>query len=196
MNKSYYQKVIIAKKMIYPIIQETSETVRAGIYLFERTDENGITFFYCGQARNIYNRIISHWNGYQRIDISMRNRKFKSKENPYGWSFKILEYCDESILDDREQYYILECLKQGKQTYNLTYGSQSQGKQTITEGKSTKGYREGLEQGRKNLAKELKHIIDTHLTITLNIQKQGNKVSQKALDKFWRLLEETENNNE
>ena len=190
MNKNYYQKVIVAKKMIYPIIQETKETVRAGIYLFERTDENGITFFYCGQARNIYNRIISHWNGYQRIDISMRKRKFKSKENPYGWSFKILEYCDESILDDREQYYILECLKQGKQTYNLTYGSQSQGKQTITEGKSTKGYREGIAQGYKNAQRDVAKLFEKNLTYGINGEPNKNK--QKALAKFEEFIKKDE----
>jgi hypothetical protein len=88
-----------------------------------------------------------------------------------------------------EQEYIKYYANNGYQLYNHTTGSQGQGKQALGEGKSTKGYREGLEQGRKNLAKELKHIIDTHLTITLNVQKQGNKQSQKALEKFWNLLE-------
>ena len=104
----YVKKLIIAKKSITPIITENAQTKQPGIYLFERTDENGVTFFYCGQAKNIFQRIVSHWNGYQRIDISIRKRKFKSEENPHGWSFCILEYCPVEKLDEREQYWILE----------------------------------------------------------------------------------------
>ena len=52
-----------------------------------------------------------------------------------------------------------------------------------------KGYRDGLEQGRINLARELKHIIDKHLTIDLRADKKANKVSIKALEKFYTLLE-------
>ena len=70
----YVKKLIIAKKSIAPIITENAQTKQPGIYLFERTDENGVTFFYCGQAKNIFQRIVSHWNGYQLIDISIRKR--------------------------------------------------------------------------------------------------------------------------
>ena len=45
-----------------------------------------------------------------------------------------------------------------------------------------------MEQGRKNLAKELSHIIDKHLVVSLKPEKQNNKVSQKAYDKFNDLL--------
>ena len=70
----YVKKLIIAKNSIAPIITENEQTKQPGIYLFERTDENGVTFFYCGQAKNIFQIFFSHWNGYQRIDFSMRNR--------------------------------------------------------------------------------------------------------------------------
>nr|DAM96508.1 MAG TPA: hypothetical protein [Caudoviricetes sp.] len=40
------------------------------------------------------------------------------------------------------------------------------------------------------MAKELSHIIDTHLTVSLKQEKQNNKVSQRAFDKFNELLEE------
>ena len=40
------------------------------------------------------------------------------------------------------------------------------------------------------MAKELSHIIDTHLTISLKPDKQNNKVSQRAFEKFKGLLEE------
>jgi hypothetical protein len=36
------------------------------------------------------------------------------------------------------------------------------------------------------MAREIKHIIDTHLEIKL---KKETKISIKALDKFWNLLD-------
>ena len=49
---------------------------------------------------------------------------------------------------------------------------------------------DGLKQGRKNMARELSHIIDKHLTVKLREDKQNNKVSQRAFEKFKGLLEE------
>lgn len=185
----YIRKRLIAKKMIAPIIVENWQTMQSGIYLFERTDENGVTFFYCGQAQNIYNRIISHWNGYQRIDLSIRKRGFKSESNPYGWTFTILEYC--TNLDEREQYYILENLKEGKQTYNLTYGRQGQGKETIGEGKTPKGYYDGVKYGYDKARKEIKHLFDLHLNAVIKSDKP-NKTQEKALQKFKDFLDGSE----
>ena len=45
-----------------------------------------------------------------------------------------------------------------------------------------------MQVGRKNLAKELSHIIDKHLVVSLKPEKRNNKVSQKAYDKFNDLL--------
>jgi len=64
------------------------------------------------------------------------------------------------------------------------------GKQELGERKPPKGYREGVQFGKKTLAKELKSIIDKHLTVRLKEGKQGNKVSEKQLEKFNRLLDE------
>ena len=177
----YVKKLIIAKKSIAPIITENAQTKQPGIYLFERTDEKGVTFFYCGQAKNIFQRIVSHWNGYQRIDISMRKRKFKSDENPHGWSFCILEYCPIEKLDEREQYWILEQIRQGKQTYNVTYGSQSSGKQNIKEGKTPRGYFDGKEAGYLMARKEVAHWFSLHLNVSM---KNQTKNAEKALAKF------------
>ena len=62
----------------------------------------------------------------------------------------------------------------------------------INETRPAKGYRDGLAQGRKSLAKELKHIIDTHLTVSIRQDKQNNKVSIRAFEKFKGLLNESE----
>ena len=182
----YVKKLIIAKKSIAPIITESIQTKQPGIYLFERTDENGVTFFYCGQAKNIFQRIVSHWNGYQHIDISMRKRKFKSDENPHGWAFCILEYCPVEKLDEREQYWILEQMRQGKQTYNVTYGSQADGKQNIKEGKTPRGYWDGVEAGKMKARRFVSDLFNKHLNVSM---KKPTKNAEKAYKKFLEFID-------
>ena len=190
----YVRKKIVAIKSVAPIIKENKETKQSGIYLFERTDENGITFFYCGQAKNIFNRIISHWMGFQHIDVSMRKRGFKSEENPYGWEFTILEYCDANELDEKENAYIMQLMHEGKQTYNVTYGKQGEGKANIAEGKSPKGYRDGLKQGRKNTQKKIKELFDKYLTY--DIKGKPGKIKKRKYDEFTAFLNENNNTEE
>lgn len=197
MNEQYVKKLIRAKKCIAPIIKESAQTKQSGIYLFERTDENGVVFFYCGQAVNIYQRIVGHWLGFQRIDLSIRKRRFQSQENPYGWKFTILEHCNKDLLDDRERFHILQNLKAGKQTYNLTYGSQGEGKQTVGEGKIPKGYYDGKKQGYLDARKYVANLFDKHLIYDKKSQKP-NKHQEKAMDKFkdflnWKEGEKNEN---
>ena len=60
----------------------------------------------------------------------------------------------------------------------------------INETKSAKGYRDGILQGKRTLARELSQIISKHLTVRLKEEKQGNKVSEKQLEKFNQLLDE------
>ncbi len=96
------------------------------------------------------------------------------------------------LLDEKEQYYIKQYAQSGYQLRNKTSGSQGDGKRQIDEFRPQKGYYDGLEQGRKNLAKELLHIIDLHLTVKVKDGKENNKVSQKALEKFWNLIKESE----
>lgn len=74
--------------------------------------------------------------------------------------------------------------------YNKTSGSQGEGKEKINEFRPAKGYRDGLQQGKKTLTRELKHIIDTHLNVSIRPEKANNKVSIKALEKFNDLLNE------
>lgn len=162
----------------------------SGIYFLTRTDEDGINYFYIGQAVHIMQRICSHLTGYQHIDLSIRKRGFCSANNPYGWKLNFKHY-PASELDKWEQYWILEYTKRGYQCrYNKTAGGQGEGKEKINEFRPAKGYHDGLKQGRKNMAKELSHIIDTHLIVSLKPEKRNNKVSQRAFEKFNELLEE------
>ena len=162
----------------------------SGIYFLTRTDENEILYFYIGQAVHIIQRMCSHLTGYQHIDLSIKKRGFYSKENPYGWKINFIHYPVEQ-LDKMEQYWILEYTKKGYQCrYNKTSGSQGEGKEKINEFRPAKGYRDGIQQGKITLARELKLIIDTHLNVSIRPEKANNKVSIKALEKFNDLLNE------
>lgn len=161
---------------------------RSGIYFLTRTDENDISYFYIGQAVNIIQRMCGHLTGYQHIDLSIKKRGFSSEENPYGWKLNFKNY-PKSELDKMEQYWILEYTKRGYQCrYNKTAGGQGEGKEKINEFKPPKGYRDGLKQGEKNLARELSSIAEKHLKIEIREDKKNNKISQRQYEKFMDLL--------
>ena len=71
-----------------------------------------------------------------------------------------------------------------------TAGGQGEGKKQISEYRPAKGYYDGIAQGKRTLARELSHIMEKHLTVGLKPEKCGNKVSEKQLEKFNRLLDE------
>ena len=160
---------------------------KSGIYFLTRTDENGFRYAYIGQAVKILQRLASHLVGYQHIDLSLKKHGLFSADNIYGWKIGFLHY-PQDMLDEMEQKYILQYAQSGYQLRNKTAGGQGEGKSQIDEYKPTKGYRDGLEQGRKNLAKELSNIIDKHLIVSLKPEKQNNKVSIRAFEKFNELL--------
>lgn len=159
----------------------------SGIYFLTRTDENGIKYAYIGQAKHILARLAQHLVGYQHIDLSMKSHGLYSVDNIYGWKIGFLHFPLEK-LDEKEQYYIKKYALNGYQLRNKTGGGQGKGKEKIDEYRPTKGYYDGLKQGRKNLARELSGIIEKHLVISLKSEKQGNKVSQKQYEKFMDLL--------
>ena len=159
----------------------------SGIYFLTRTDENGFRYAYIGQAVHILTRLAQHLVGYQHIDLSLKKHNLYSIENPYGWKIGFMHF-PVSQLDEKEQYYIKMYADNGYQLRNKTSGSQGQGKAQIDDYRPAKGYRDGLKQGRINLARELSHIADKHLEIRLKPEKQGNKVSEKQYEKFITLL--------
>lgn len=164
---------------------------KSGIYVLTREDEDGICYVYVGQAKRILTRLAQHLVGYQHIDLSIRKHGLYSNRNFFGWKIRFSHY-PENRLDEMEQYYIRKYANAGFQLRNKTSGGQGEGKRQIDEYRPSKGYHDGLKQGRKNLAKELSHIIEKHLEITLKEDKKNNKVSIKALEKFQSLLADTE----
>lgn len=162
---------------------------RSGIYVFYRDDDTGLRMAYCGQAVSLCERCASHLAEYDHIGLSLKKRGFYSENNPYGWKL-VYKECSREDLDKNEQLTILHFANKGFQLYNKTSGGQGEGKEKINEFRPQKGYRDGLKQGQKNLARELSHIIDTHLIVTLKPEKSGNKVSQRAFEKFKELIDE------
>ena len=162
----------------------------SGIYFLTRTDEDNISYFYIGQAVHILTRLAQHLVGYQHIDLSIKKRGLYSADNPYGWKVNFMHY-PKSELDKWEQYWILEYTKRGYQCrYNKTGGGQGEGKEKINEFRPAKGYRDGIKQGKINLARELSSIAEKHLKIEIREDKKNNKVSQKQFDKFMELMNE------
>ena len=161
---------------------------KSGIYFLTRVDENDIPYFYIGQALHLSQRMCGHLVGYQHIDLSIKKRGFYSENNTYGWKLNVMYYPKDK-LDEMEQHWILEYTKRGYQCrYNKTAGGQGEGKEKINEFKPSKGYRDGIQQGKKVLARELSSIAEKHLTIRLKPEKEHNKVSQKQYEKFMDLL--------
>ena len=160
----------------------------SGIYFLTRTDEDNISYFYIGQAVHILTRLAQHLVGYQHIDLSIKKRGLYSADNPYGWKVNFMHY-PKSELDKWEQYWILEYTKRGYQCrYNKTGGGQGEGKEKINEFRPAKGYRDGIKQGKINLARELSSIAEKHLKIEIREDKKQNKISQRQYEKLMDLL--------
>lgn len=160
----------------------------SGIYFLTRIDENGFKYAYIGQAIHLITRLSQHLVGYQHIDLSLKKHGlYDAETNQYGWKIGFMLYKD-TELDSAEQHWIKKYADGGYQLRNKTSGSQGEGKSQIAEYKAAKGYRDGLEQGRRNLAKELSHIAEKHLTIEIRADKRGNKISERQYEKFMELM--------
>lgn len=190
MGKVNYKQIFAKKakneEKIKSLCPEATHT--SGIYVLSRTNEEGFRFAYIGQAtKSLLTRLAQHLEGYsQHIDLSIKKwGLFDQQKNPYGYRVGIVCYCKPEQCDKEEQLAIKRWADNGWQMRNTTGGSQGQGKFNINDNKPSKGYRDGIAQGKKTLAKELLHIIETHLVITL---KKDTKISQKALQKFYSLL--------
>lgn len=176
------------KKNLLTVNAELDE--KSGIYFLTRMDEDGIKYAYIGQAKHVLSRLAQHLSGYQHIDLSLKKHGLYAVDNQYGWKVGFMHFPEE-MLDEKEQRYIKLYAQEGYQLRNKTSGSQGVGKKKIDEYKPSKGYYDGIRQGKKSLAKELSNIIEKHLEISLKEEKKHNKVSTKALEKFYTLLEES-----
>ena len=143
------------KKRLLSVNPKLNE--RSGIYFLLRTDENGFRFAYIGQAVKILTRLASHMTGYeQHIDLSLRKHKlYDEQKNPHGWRVEFLNF-PISELDEKEKYYIKLYADKGYQLRNVSLGGQGENRASgsIGERKAPKGYMQGIQQGKKVLARE------------------------------------------
>ena len=183
---NYRQRMAILETYKKAILEQYPKTPNtSGIYILTRKKDND-KCVYVGQSIHILQRIAEHMVDYKGyIDTSLSTHGLKSILNPKGWNLQFIE-CETSELDCLESKYIDEYKKAGYTVYNKTSGGQGVGKEKIAEYKPAKGYRQGLEQGKKNTVKELNGILK-YFDLTL---KKDNKLSQRALEKFNKLLGE------
>lgn len=186
-----YRKIYAQKKGREARIERICPGIphSSGIYVFYRDDESGLKMCYVGQAKNLVERCASHLAEYDHIGLSLKKRGFYTDDNPYGWKLTFRR-CFEEDLDRKEKAAIKSFAMKGFQLYNVTSGGQGKGKTQIREYKPSKGYHDGILQGKRMLARELSDIISKHLAVTIKEKKRDNKVSIKALEKFNHLLDE------
>lgn len=163
----------------------------SGIYVLTRKEDD-IKYAYIGQAVKILSRLASHLIGYQHIDLSLKKHGLLSYDNPTGWNVTYTEF-PEYELDKQEQIYIKYYANMGYQLRNKTSGSQGEGKKGIADNKPSRGYRDGIKQGEKNIKRELNKIINKYLVISTKVD---NKLSQRMLEKFYEILDENEKDSE
>lgn len=170
---------------------------RSGIYMFYRSDESGNIFArYIGKSEtSVLVRCAAHINGYkQHLDLSIKKHGLYSVDNPTGWQVCVLEYCLPKECDERERYYIQFCQKLGLSLHNVESGGTT-GKTDINERKPTRGYRDGVAQGERNVIKKIAHLFDLHLKAVYKAEKPS-KNAIKAMEKFTRLLQGENDNDE
>lgn len=163
----------------------------SGIYCFYRINEQGFKFAYIGLAtKSVLTRLAEHLSGYnQHIDLSIRKYGLYDEEtNKYGYKIKVLCYCPEEECNEKEQYYIKQYADEGWQLRNVTGGSQGEGKFNLNEGKSPKGYKEGVSKGYENARKYVSELFDKYLTY--DIKGKPGKIKQRKYDEFTAFLNE------
>ena len=193
MATNYRQLYAIKKKNEEKILQLCPDARQeSGIYLFYRINEQNFRFAYIGQAskNNLLSRLADHLSGYsQHIDLSIRKYGlYDEDKNPYGYKVSVLCYCPSEECNEKEQYYIKQYADDGWQLRNVTGGSQGEGKFNLAEGKSPKGYREGLSNGYENARKYVVELFDKYLTY--DIKGKSGKIKQRKYDEFTAFLNE------
>lgn len=177
-------------KQIYAVRNENKKRIlsvcpncpeRSGIYFMLR-EENGFKFGYIGKAKNLLGRLADHLNGRQQhIDRSIKKHGLWSETNQNGYKVHFLEF-PESMLNEKEQFYIKKYANAGYQLRNVESGGNA-GKGLINEKKPAKGYYDGLNQGRKNTQKFIANLFEKHLDFVPKKQPP-TKLQEKAMQKF------------
>ena len=186
-----YKKVFAIQKKNEELMLKVNPNLnhKPGIYFLTRTDSLGVRHAYVGLAHDVLKRLGQHLSTYQYVDNSIRKWGLYCEENPHGYKVNFLNF-PEDQLEEKERYYITQYSLNGYQMKNRDTGGGA-GKQELGERKSPKTYRQGIQQGKRMLARELSDIAGKHLVISLKPEKQNNKTSRKMFEKFQSLMDET-----
>lgn len=98
--------IAIALKQ-FPWLREYDK--QSGIYLWVRTNEDGVYCWYIGKAKNLLRRTAQHIvDGKSHLDKSIKAHGLSNDHvlNPEKWVIEILQKCEIADLDKLEQYYI------------------------------------------------------------------------------------------
>lgn len=146
MAKRNYKQIFAKQRELEQVVLKACPNMprSAGIYFYTRTDEDG-KYAYIGKSVDLLKRSVSHLQGYQHIDISLRKRGFYSKDNEGGWKLNFLIFAPYE-LDDKERFYINNYRNAGYQLYNIESGG-TNGKTIINDRKPAKGYQDGVAYG-------------------------------------------------
>lgn len=161
-------------------------TEGSGIYFIYRIDEHGIKYGYVGQAKHVLTRLADHLNQYEHIDLSIKKYGLKSKENPYGYEVEQKSYPEE-VLDYWEKIWIKEYADKGYQLRNNTVGGQGKGKAGMGEGKTPRGYHDGVKHGYTKAWKEVAEYFDKYLcyrVTPINSHKKDGTCKERYLNKL------------
>lgn len=190
MTPTDYRQLFAVQRKLEHVIRQICPDMdhKSGIYFLIRREENK-NCAYIGKSVDLLKRMVEHLHGYsQRIDVSLKKRGFKTKENESGWELYFLHF-EKSELDEKEQYFIEKYRNAGYELYNIESGGTT-GKTMIGERKEGRGYREGIARGKEIVRKQIAHWFETSLDCT--IKGKTNKNKEKAMQKFKDFLSGTE----
>lgn len=180
---NYKQRFAIEKKHRGVLVNKFNLEDKSGIYFIERVDENEIKYIYVGQAKKVLTRMVQHMMGYSKIDLSLKKRGLYSPENLGGWWISA-SYYPEDVLDQKEQEYI-NFYGKTHQLYNVTGGGQKN-KSNLVEGKTPKGYHDGVAYGKKKAINELRTFFEKYLDYS--IKGKTNKIKERKFAEFEKFL--------
>lgn len=188
---NYKEKEIKNKKRIVEVFGEIPDN--SGIYVFIR-HEGGFKYGYVGQAKHLLTRIAQHLDGYQHIDLSIKKHGLYDKQkNKNGWQLLWKEVPIEH-LDVAERAYIESFAAHGFQMRNKTSGGQDDEKYGIAPNKPSRGYRDGVAQGEKNIKRQVAVFFEKYLDVT--IKGNPNKIKERKFAEFQEFLKGVENGKE
>lgn len=187
------------KKQIHLLLPNIQD--RPGIYKFFRW-KDGKYCVYIGQSQtSVLERCASHLDGYKtknpsHIDKSLFVHKIATQK-PDGWNLEILQYCEPKDCNELEQQYIaLYRTLENTELYNVTIGSQGEGKVDFQERnqEKLKRYKNGKSKGKIAILRQIKVYFDKYLDFV--IKGKETKIKARKLQEFRELLDEADNRKE